>query len=35
MTSAQPPRVPITAMNDFVKSMNVTNASLVAAMMRA
>jgi hypothetical protein len=35
MTSAQAPRVPITAMNDFVKSMNVTNASLVAAIMRA
>jgi hypothetical protein len=27
--------VPITAMNDFVKSMNVNNASLVAAIMRA
>jgi hypothetical protein len=35
MTSAQAPRVPITAMNDFVKSMNVNNASLVAAIMRA
>ena len=34
-TSVQAPRVPITAMNDFVKSMNVTNASLVAAMIRA
>ncbi len=35
MTSVQAPRVPITAMNDFVKSMNVTNSSLVAAIMRA
>jgi hypothetical protein len=35
MISAQAPRVPITAMNDFVKSMNITNSSLVAAIMRA